>query len=208
MTGAAGHGGLEGAAAARLVTLAWIDSREAIVVRWDGGSARLERIASEVPAHHRATGQVRHDPSVRHGGGGPPQTAGEPHRLEHLERFIDKVAGRLSHEDDLVLIGPGTVRRRLERRVREEEVDHQHPRAREIRCEASTRLTDHQLVARLQHLLGTEPRRHTVGAYRWADSPGERPSGEPLLPPRRVVEKPPRDLDQSDAATESSLAGG
>lgn len=176
------------------VTLVWMDSREAIVVRWLAGSARLERIESEIPAHHRSTGHVRHDPMVRHGGGGRPSTAGEPHRLEHLERFIDQIAMRLPPEDDLVLIGPGTVREHLERRIRE--TDEHHRRTRQISCESSTRLTDPQLVARLRRLVGADPRRRTVGAYRWTERPGERASGDARLPSRRVVEKPPRDLDR------------
>jgi hypothetical protein len=63
------------------LTLVWIDAREAVVVRWVAGTSVVERIESDVPAHHRATGHVRHDPNVRHGGGGVSQTAGEPHRL-------------------------------------------------------------------------------------------------------------------------------
>ncbi len=49
---------------------------------------------SDVPAHHRATGHVRHDAAVRPGGGAP-KAAGEPHRLEHLAQFVDDVANRL-----------------------------------------------------------------------------------------------------------------
>lgn len=95
-------------------TLVWIDAREAVIVRWQHDRPRLERVESEVPAHHRATGHVRHDPGVRHGGGGPPQTAGEPHRLEHLDRFVEQIANRLPPGDDLLILGPGTVRERLE----------------------------------------------------------------------------------------------
>lgn len=65
-------------------TFVWIDSRGAVIVRWQDDRPRLERVASEVPAHHRATGHVRHDPGVRHGGG-PPQTAAAPPRLGHLD---------------------------------------------------------------------------------------------------------------------------
>jgi hypothetical protein len=181
------------------VTLVWIDSREAIVAHRDDGAARLERIESEVPAHHRATGHVRHDPGIRHGGGGVSQTAGEPHRLEHLERFLEQVALRLPVEDDLVLIGPGTVREHLERRVREtDERQRRTRRTRRITTEASTRLTDRQLIALLRRLLGGEPRRFTVGAYRWSVKPTKRPSGAPATLPRRVLEKPPRHIDPGE----------
>ena len=142
-------------------TLVWIDAREAVIVRWRDDRARLERVDSDVPAHHRATGHVRHDPGVRHGGGGPPQTAGEPHRLEHLDRFVEQIANRLPPGDDLLILGPGTVHERLERLVRE--TDERHERSRGVSCEASSQLTDRQLIARLRHFAGADPRRRTVG---------------------------------------------
>jgi hypothetical protein len=145
-------------------TLVWIDAREAVIVRWHDDQAQVERVDSEVPAHHRATGHVRHDPGVRHGGGGPSQTAGEPHRLEHLARFVEQIAHRLPPDEDLLILGPGAVREHLERLVRD--IDEHSERSRVVTCEASSRRTDRQLVARLRHLVGAEPRRRTVGAYR------------------------------------------
>jgi hypothetical protein len=171
-------------------TLVWIDAREAVIALWHDDGARLERVESEVPPHHRATGRVRHDPRIRHGGGGSPQTAGEPHRLEHLERFIAEVASRLDPEDDLMIIGPGTVPERLDRHVLESDVHHGRHRA--IACEASPKLTDRQLIARLRVFAGAETRRRTVGAYRWGEPPARLASGRAECPPRRVVEKLPR----------------
>ena len=177
------------------MALVWIDAREAIVVRWQDGTPRVEHIDSEVPVHHRATGHVRHDPAIRHGGGGgQQQTAGEPHRLEHLSRFVKQVASRLAAEDELVILGPGTVREHLKRHVHE--IDESHHQSRSISCEASPKLTDRQLIARLRHIVGADPRRRTVGAYRWSEPLPRRPSGGPVPPPRRVLEKPPRDLDR------------
>jgi hypothetical protein len=176
--------------ASRSGTLVWIDSREAIIVRWLDGEASLERIESEVPAHRRATGHVRHDPAIRQGGGGSAQTAGEPHRLEHLRRFVVEVANRLQAEEDLLLLGPGTVRDRLERYLAES--DAHHGRHRDIASEASAPLSDRQLIERLRAFAGAEARRRTVGAYRWAVRPAHRPSGKAQPPPRCVVDKPPR----------------
>ena len=142
-------------------TLVWIDAREAIIVRWQDDQAHVERVGSDVPAHHRATGHVRHDPSVRHGGGGRSQTAGEPNRLEHLARFVEQVAQRLPADEDLLILGPGTVREHLERSVRD--MDAHQGRSRAITCTASQPMTDRQLVARLRRFDGVEPRRRTVG---------------------------------------------
>jgi hypothetical protein len=167
-------------------TLVWIDAREAIVVRMRGDRTWTERVESEVPAHHRATGHVRHDPAVRHGGGSP-HTAGEPHRLEHLTRFIADVATRLAPGDELLILGPGTVHERLKRYLSAD--DDLHGRQREIGSEASPPLTERQLIARLRRLLGIDPRRSSVGAYRWSRLSAHRPSGQAALPPRRVAPK-------------------
>lgn len=177
-------------------TIVWIDARQAVIVCWRDADAHLERVDSDVPAHHRATGHVRHDPGVRLGGG-PPRAAGEPHRLEHLDHFVDDVADRLRDDDDLLILGPGTVRERLEREVSERDRRHGHDRW--VTCEAAPPLTDRQLIARLRHLAGSDAPRMTFGSYRWSEPLPRRQSGQLLVQPRRVVEKPPRrpDGDQS-----------
>jgi hypothetical protein len=178
-------------------TLVWLDAREAVIVRWQHDRAHLERVDSEVPAHRRSTGHVRHDPMVRHGGGGGSQTAGEPHRLEHLGQFVEDVASRLAPDDDLLILGPGTVHERLERYVRE--LDEHLGRHRDISCEASPPLTDRQLVARLRHVAGADPQRRTVGAYRWTEQPPQEGSGQAQARPRRVLQKPPRQPDRGES---------
>ena len=174
-------------------TVVWIDAAEAVIVRLWGNQTRLERVESQVPAHHKATGHVRHDPAIRHGGSRP-QTAGEPHRLEHLKQFVVDIAKRLPRGDDLLILGPGTVHERLKRHLSES--DRRHGLHREIVCEASPPLTDRQLVARLRQFAGIEPRRRSVGAYRWSAALEPLPSGQVQLPPRRVVNKPPRERKQ------------
>jgi hypothetical protein len=173
-------------------TLVWIDSREAKIVRWHDDEVLLERIASDVPAHHRATGHVRRDPAFGPGGGTVPRSSGEPKRLEHLARFVDRVAGRLDPADDLVILGPGTVRERLERQV--DEADRHAARSRRIVCEPSARLTDRQLVTRVRHEAGADPARRTTGPYRWTGEPDLQASGRPRRTPRHLVQKPPSDV--------------
>lgn len=176
-------------------SLVWIDSREAVILRWQHDSADIEHLESDVPPHRRTTGHIRHEPGIRHGGGGPAQTAGEPRRLEHLERFVGQVGERVSPDDDVLILGAGTVRERLERHLRED--DERHGRSRAVTTEPSPPLTDRQLVARLRHLAGADPRRRTVGAYRWSAATRVRRSGHVSVEPRRVVDKPPHDLDRT-----------
>ncbi len=171
----------------RASTLVWIDAKGAVIVRLQGDRTRLDRMVSDVPPHRRETGHVRHDPEIRHGGGNP-QTAGEPHRLEHLKRFVEEVADRLAPHDDVMILGPGTVHERLARHLATS--DEHHGRHRLIACEVSARLTDGQLIARLRRFSGIEPRRRTVGAYRWSQLSAHLPSGSTDLTPRRVVAKP------------------
>ena len=186
MTGSAATHCAPHATAERPATLVWIDSSEAIVVRWDGHDAVVTRIESDVPAHRRATGHVSHNPNLGHGGGRP-QSAGEPNRLEHLARFVDAAAEHIPSEDDLLLIGPGRVHEHLGRHVRE--ADARRRAVRRVDCERAGRMTRRQLVARLRRAVGNEPRRHTVGAYRWSSPGSPATSGRPEPVPHRVTEK-------------------
>ena len=179
-------------------TLVWIDAREAVVASWHAGEVRLQRFKSDVPSHHKATGHVRYDPTVRHGGGAPKDT-GEAKRIEHLTRFVDLVATNVPPDDELVIVGPGTVRDRLAHRVRD--ADRHASRTRSVSCHASERLTDRQLVARLRHLAGEE-RRQTAGAYRWTGSPTRRASGSEAPLPRRIGPRPKVEFDEEDLIEE------
>ena len=176
-------------------TLVWIDARDAVIVRRHVGEVLLERLRSDVPAHHRSTGHVRHDPTVRHGGGGA-QDAGEANRLEHLARFIDLVATHVPAEGALVILGPGTVRDRLGHRIRENEP---HTAiGREITVQAADRLTERQLIARLRHIAGADQRRQTLGAHRWTETPSRGAPGPARRTSRRIIPPPPIDIEDLD----------
>lgn len=150
------------AAAARqrtdtVANLVWIDAREAIVLAWRRGTAVTLRLASDVPGHHHSTGHVRHDPTSGGGSAGPPRTAGESHRLEHLARFIDDVATAVPPVGDVLVLGPGTVHERLAELIRAQ--DARQERTRMVGGEASEPRTERQLVARLRGLAGAPARR-------------------------------------------------
>lgn len=180
-------------------TLVWIDAREAVIARWQGGEAHLERLHSDVPSHHRSTGHVHYDPTVGHGGVAP-KDAGERKRLEHLTRFVELVATKVPPDDELIILGPGTVRDRLAHRVRE--TDRHASRTRSVTCLAAARLTDRQLVARLRHAAGADRRRWTAGAYRRPETASRHPSGSLRPTPRRVGPRPPIEIDEKDLIEE------
>jgi hypothetical protein len=142
----------------RPATLVWIDAREAIVVRWKNGP-RVTRHELDTPPHEKSVGHVRHDPGVRHGGG-LAQSKLETDRLEHLRQGIRQVTATLPADEDIVIIGPGTMRERLAAEMHE--ADRKRPPgmpAREVRTEAAHRLTEAQLVERLRELVGEPPPR-------------------------------------------------
>ena len=171
--------------------LVWIDARAATIARWVAGEVTLERLESDVPAHHKSTGHVGHDPSIRHGGGGRQQNALETQRLEHLARFVEQVAARLPDTDAIAILGPGTVRDHLERVVRDDDVHHH--RLRVVTSAAAARLTDPQLVARVRTLAGDPPPRRTAGAYRQSGETAGRGSGATAGAPERLMKKPARE---------------
>lgn len=148
----------------RPVTLVWIDAREARIVRWVDDAAQVEHLVSDVPSHRHSSGHVRHDPSIRPGGGGgTAATSGEPRRLERLARFLEAVAARLP-DGDLELVGPGTTHEHLASLVRAGD-----PRGtRRIETAASDQRTERQLIARARHLAGHDPRRRNVDQRRSA----------------------------------------
>ena len=138
-----------GVAVDRSSTLVWIDSREACIVRWKDGHEQVERLESDVPVHRRTTG-----------GGRIAQPSVEGPRLEHLARFIERVIDKLPADDDLVIIGPGTVREHLLNRV--EELDGHRKASRNVACRPARPMTVPQLVALLRHEIGDEPPRKAV----------------------------------------------
>ena len=171
-------------------TLVWVDAREAIVLRWERGAIAVARRESDVPSHHHSTGHVRHDPSPGSGSAGPPRTAGESHRLEHLARFVDELAGALPVEGDVTVIGPGTVHERLAERVRDLDTRHGHRRT--VESEASGPATERQLIARLRGLAGSPAPRRIRAHPNRSTTPSRRASGAPATGPGRPAARAPR----------------
>jgi hypothetical protein len=142
-----------------VTNLVWIDARKAAVLTWEEGAATVRWLESDVPGHHHSTGHVRHDPAPGGSGGGPPRSAGESHRLEHLARFIDQVASMVPAAGDVLVIGPGTVHEHLAERLHG--LDAGHARRRTVGAESCGPSTERQLVARLRGLAGAPARRRT-----------------------------------------------
>lgn len=138
-------------------TLVWIDSEEAIIVRW-ADRAAVERVRSEVPGRRRTNGTGPVGTPGRHGEGG--SDAQDRARREELRRFVEEVAARVPPGDDVTVVGPGILRGKLERVLRAE--DRHHGRRRLVHSAAAERLTEEELVAHVRALAGDEPPRVSV----------------------------------------------
>jgi hypothetical protein len=162
-------------------SLVWIDTRRAVVLTWEGERLNTLRLTSDVPPHRTSSGHIRHDPSVRHGGGSD-QSAGEARRTEHLRRFVEQVAGTIPVTHPVVVIGPGETREQLQHVLVQSDID--HGRLREVDCRSAGRLTEPQLVARLRELAGAPAPRATAGSWPWHPDRaayGRRPSRQAVL---------------------------
>lgn len=135
-------------------TLVWIDSEEAIIVRW-ADRAAVERVRSEVPGRHQPDEHAT-DSDVRKDDGGA-MDAMERARREHLRHFVDEVACHVPDTDEVTVVGPGILRARLERAIRAD--DRHHGRHRLVHSAAAERLTEQELVARVRTLAGDAPQR-------------------------------------------------
>lgn len=136
-------------------TLVWVDSEEAIIVRW-ADRASVERVRSDVPGRHRSDENVPHDPAARRIDGGAADAL-ERVRRQALRHFVDEVACRVPDADDVMVVGPGVLRGRLERAIRAD--DRHHGRHRLIHSAGAERLTEQELVARVRVLAGDAPAR-------------------------------------------------
>ena len=165
---------------ARPVTLIWIDAREASIVRWRDAAGLIARVESDVPPHHRESIRPRHDDSHSNDAREPLEGS-EARRLEHLAAFIRSVVSRIPPEDDLVVMGPGTVREELLHAIRND--DRLHHRSRQVSAAPADRMTDRQLIARVRAIAGDPPPRQT-------------PLRAPSLPGQRAARRRRDDLDE------------
>jgi hypothetical protein len=138
-------------------TLVWIDSEEAIIVRW-ADRATVERVRSEVHAHGHTNGHGPQGPAGRHGAS--TGDAAKRARQDDLRLFVDDVAARVPAADDVTVVGPGVLRARLERLLRAD--DRRHGRRRLVHSAAAERLSEQELVAHVRALAGDEAPRQGV----------------------------------------------
>jgi hypothetical protein len=183
------------------LALVWIDAEGARILRWTGTVSETV-IDSEVPIHERSTYHVRHDPRTRHGGGGRGADEVARHRTEHLRRFLGRVEVALRDDEEVEILGTGTLGDRLASQLKRD--DRGRGRSRPITAEHAMPMTHRQLEARLKERVGESRPRGGTGAYRWSGTLPHQRSGR-VTEPRRVVEKPPADRRPADEDLNADL---
>jgi hypothetical protein len=143
-------------------TVVWIDGRRATVAHWVGHPI-VATFEADVPSRHRSTGHIRHDPSIRHGGGGVPDDRIARDRAGHVARHLDRVVDAIPTSGPVLVLGPAELGEKLAARLRA--ADRQAHRVRPIDIEHSGPLTERQLVARLRALGGSPPKRRIVSDH-------------------------------------------
>ncbi|MGH2512634.1 MAG: hypothetical protein ACRDGQ_08110, partial [Candidatus Limnocylindrales bacterium] len=146
------------------VALVWMDSQQALVVRWDGEPV-VERIESGVVPRRRAVGSIRRGPARPDGGGSVPGHGTEGRHLEEMDRYLGEVAGKLLGLDRLEVIGRGRAHEQFAEMFR----DLEGRLGEEITITTATtsrRPSERQLMARLRKLAERELPRRRQGRYR------------------------------------------
>jgi hypothetical protein len=136
----------------RGTTLVWIDTDEAIIVRW-ADRATVERVLAEDGRGIAPTGGTAVLP--RQAGASPTGAREASARRDGLRSFLARVAMHVPDQDDVHVVGPGNLRSRLERCLREQ--DRAHGRRRMLHTAAADRLSEWELVTRVRDLAGDRP---------------------------------------------------
>lgn len=157
------------AASGRSAVVVWIDAEGATLCRW-AGAPRIVRMASDIPSRHDSTGNVRHDPRVRSGGGGAAQDRITRHRDGHVRDFVAAVAGAIAPDEEVEVVGPAGLRDELARLLRSEDVRRGNRRV--VVTSPGFRLTEPQLIARVRERLGEAAARVGRGPEHHPDRPG------------------------------------
>lgn len=164
------------------VGLVWMDTREAMIARWQG-QPTVERLESGVPPKRKAVGSVRRGPARPSGGGRVPGHGTEARHLGLLRGYLADLADRMADLDVVDVAGRGMayeqfanlLRRLASRRAMDVEVTTRR---------MSKRPTEPQLVARLREMVGEQLPRQTVGPGRSTDMEPTTPSSSRMPPPR------------------------
>lgn len=126
----------------------WIDSREAIIITFSKHKERLIRVESEVEDFH-VRGGARADTPY-----GTQLAVSEQHYLKRKQHqfklFFYKVLEHLTETDELVIYGPGEVRKAFQETILKLHQRHYQV----VGCFAMDKMTDNQIKAAARNFFG------------------------------------------------------
>lgn len=115
----------------------WIDHKEAFVVFADATSSQPHPTKSGVEKHVRYSGHAVHDGSA--------EDQRDRQFAAHLAAYYDEVIAQVRHSESIFIFGPGEAKGELEKRL-----DAKGLAARIVGVEPADKMTDHQIVAKVQ----------------------------------------------------------
>jgi len=134
----------------------WIDHEKALIVA--AGQDTVTVVPSHVRGHPRFKGGGGYPGGDSSQGGGSEKRS-EEHHSNELKRFFDEVAAKIGRAEAVLIFGPGEAKHQLAARL-----EHATARPRPtIAIEASDRLTDAQVVAKVSKYFDEHPQ-PSVGA--------------------------------------------
>ena len=133
----------------------WIDHKEAILVSVEGGQATVERIESHAESHFRPSGGWKAAGTSVAQSVSKEQKADErrKHQFHNFYQMVIKKAGKA---DNIFIFGPGEAKLGLAKEI--EKIKGQHDRIAAV--EASDRLTENQIVAKVKSFFLASKNRH------------------------------------------------
>jgi hypothetical protein len=120
----------------------WIDHKKAVVVSASASGVTAKTLESEVGPHTRYSGPLD--------GGGEKKY--EDRHGEHLDRYYDEVITQLGQPEALLIFGPGEAKLQLKERLSRSKA----LSARIVGIEASDKLTDPQIIAKVKEHYGID----------------------------------------------------
>lgn len=123
----------------------WIDHKEAILVSAENGQTAIERIESNVESHFRPSGGWKASGTNVAQSVSKEQKA-EERRAHQLDKFYQGVLDKGGNADNVYIFGPGKAKLELAKKI--EKIKGPHVKIAAV--EASDRLTENQIVAKVK----------------------------------------------------------
>lgn len=133
----------------------WIDHKEAILVAIEGDQTTVERIESHAESHFRPSGGWKAAGTSVAQSVSREQKADE-RRKHQFHNFYEMVIKKAGKADNIFILGPGEAKLELAKEIKK--IKGQHGRIAAV--EASDRLTENQIVAKVKSFFLASENRH------------------------------------------------